>query len=370
MNSELKAIAEILEQATTPEVVFGEIQGENGVAAQNLKRAFRQLARKTHPDMYANPHDRLLAQSAFARLTSWLVRAEAKLRAGTYGRDRMVTGQTLKTKKRLYFLEGGFEEGQVYNRYSGWFEDDGQPVQVILKLARDPADNDLAQNEAQVVQALRSGKQAAQFNAYIPRLVEAFSYQAGGCDRQGNVFEQPQGWYTLEEVRRVYPNGVDAKDMAWMWRRLLSALGFAHHRQVIHGAVLPANIAIQAEAHGLVLREWSFAVDGLRSPGGTIPAMDPQYEAWYFDEVGLKQSPLPGTDIGMAARCMVYLLGGDPIRQVYPDSVPGAVRMFLKGCMLPGKKSRPQDAWALVAEFDALIQRLWGERKFHPFVLK
>jgi hypothetical protein len=40
--------------------------------------------------------------------------------------------------------------------------------------------------------------------------------------------------------------------------------------------------------------------------------------------------------------------------------------MFLKGSILPGKRA-PQNAWALLHEFDDLLHKLWGEHTFHPF---
>ena len=78
--------------------------------------------------------------------------------------------------------------------------------------------------------------------------------------RRASLRERAGGWYTLAEVRRAYPMGVDPKDMAWMWRRLLVALGFAHLNGVIHGAVLPDNISILPGQHGLLLENWSQAV--------------------------------------------------------------------------------------------------------------
>jgi hypothetical protein len=42
-------------------------------------------------------------------------------------------------------------------------------------------------------------------------------------------------------VKEAYPRGIDAKDMAWIWRRVLLALDFAHTNKVIHGSVLPTH---------------------------------------------------------------------------------------------------------------------------------
>jgi hypothetical protein len=162
----------------------------------------------------------------------------------------------------------------------------------------------------------------------------------------------------------LYPDGIDPRDMAWMWRRVLTALGFAHINGLIHGALLPSNIWIQPEQHGLMLMNWFQAVRV--DTGEPISNIDPDFKTWYPPEVASHETPLFGTDISMSAKCMIHLLGGDAERNIIPDSIPRTMRMFLKGSVLPGKRA-PQDAWALLQEFDDLLDKLWGERKFHPF---
>ena len=182
-----------------------------------------------------------------------------------------------------------------------------------------------------------------------------------------NVFSWSPGWYSLADARAAYPGGLDPKDAAWIWRRLLVGLGFAHVNGVIHGAVLPGSVLIQPEQHGLLLKNWAYAVHDPQTTGEIITAIDAEYEDWYPDEVRNSELPVGATDIAMSARCMIFLLGGEPARGVFPARVPGPMQMFLKSCILPGKRARPQDAWGLKEEFDELLKKLWGERKFHPF---
>ena len=140
--------------------------------------------------------------------------------------------------------------------------------------------------------------------------------------------------------------------MAWMWRRILVALGFAHVNGIIHGAVLPANILIQPEEHGLML-EIGSTPSALRQEN-ILSHIDPDFATWYPPEIAKNEVPTFGMDINMSAKLMIHLLGGDAERNSIPDSVPHAMRMFLKGSILPGKRA-PQDAWALLQEFDDLL---------------
>lgn len=372
MNSELQILARQLEQARTPEEVFGEISAVGPDQVADLKKSNHRLARAAHPDAYTGRADQLAAQAAFNRLTDWFEIALTKIEAGRYGRSagrlddwRVV----LQTPKRAYVLEASYEQGPVYTCYPAIFQEGGRSVMVTLKITRDPHDNDLAENEARVIQVLRIGKATGKFGSYLPGLLDSFLYTEDGLIRQVNVFKRPAGWYSLAAVRRAYPSGIDPKDMAWMWQRILVALGFAHLNGVIHRAVLPVNLYILPEQHGLLLTEWSFALNGPETPGASIAMLNPAYTGWYPQEVHRQENALTGTDIDMAARCMIDLLGGDPLIKTMPDTVPQAIRSFFKGCTLAGIRSRPQDAWALKEEFDALIQRLWGERKFHPFLM-
>lgn len=47
--------------------------------------------------------------------------------------------------------------------------------------------------------------------------------------------------------------------------------------------------------------------------------------------------------------------------------VPRPLAAFAAGCTLASPVWRPRDAWQLLREFDDLIERLWGPRKFRPF---
>jgi hypothetical protein len=62
---------------------------------------------------------------------------------------------------------------------------------------------------------------------------------------------------------------------------------------------------------------------------------------------------------------MVYLSGGDALRNRLPEAVPAALRRYFQACLLEGLRMRPDDAWALYDEFDDLLRQLYGPPKFH-----
>jgi serine/threonine protein kinase len=371
MNSELTLIANRLTYATCPEDVFGKTTDLGSEFGAAVKKSYRAIVKVAHPDRYQISEEKLLAEKIFNLLNEWLHRAEEKIDAGMYGQPADVRSvkTAFQTKKREYFIDASFTESGIYNLYDCQYQEGGQTKQAVLQIVRNPANNDLAANEARVLNYLQSSIDADRYSPYIPSLVEAFVYDDGAAARQALVLEKYLGWYSLQDVRKAYPHGIDPKDMAWIWRRLLVVLGFAHTNRIIHGAVLPQNVWIQPEQHGLILTNWASAVVDPGISDERISVIDADYVDWYPEEVFKQKLPIFGLDILFAARCMVGLLGGDPVSGVLPASVPWPIKSFFYGCILPVNRV-PQDAWALKEEFDELLERLWGERKFHPFTMK
>lgn len=374
MDIELQHITNILEKARSPEEIFGDLGSLQAEMTATLKKSYHRMARITHPDKYPDQTDQAAAQAAFSCLTDWYNSAQARIQAGVYGTNSSLDAWrvVLHTPRRDYVLENSYSDGPIYTCYPGSFDQGSGRQDVTLKITRDPQNNDLAENEALALQTLKSGKAAKKFANYLPPLLDSFFYEEDGILRQVNVFERAQNWHTLSTLHRAFPHGLDPKEVSWIWRRILVALGFAHLNGLIHAAVLPCNIEILPELHGLRLAEWSYAVPIAGSTAGEfgpcLSVLDPAYREWYPAEIQRGEAPLPGTDIAMAAGCMIELLGGDPIQKTIPASVPQSLRAFFKGCCLPGKRSTPQDAWALKNEYEELIDQLWGEQKFHPFV--
>lgn len=286
-----------------------------------------------------------------------------------------VDGITVTTPRRAYTVTNLLAVGDLCNVYQCVFIDNGRQVNGVFKEARDAMDNDLVQSEAQTLRHLSAVEGAAEFQPFFPSLEESFTYQTNSSPqpRQVNILSMhpdipsPMTLYTLQEVRQHYAMGVDPKDMAWMWRRLLSVLGFAHHANIVHGAVLPPHVLIEPVDHKLLLIDWSYAVQ--HSTGQHISAISTVYENWYPQEVFQKTPPLPGLDIYMAAQSMLYLLGLDPPFDVSATTMESALQRYFDRCLHRDSSVRPQDAWRLLEDFDALIETLWGPRTFRPFTM-
>jgi hypothetical protein len=284
------------------------------------KPGFRSLAAAVHPD--TNPGNPA-AEAAFKRL--------GELKAGAARGDSDLAYR-----------------GDIANLYRAG------PGQ-LAKMPRDPADSDLMRAEARALRTLASDA-PVKVRAFYPALVTAVRQKdpGTGMTRQVNTIAELNGFVMLGTVHTAYPGGLDPRDAAWMWRRLLFALGGASRAGLVHGAVLPPHVLIHPAEHGLVLADWCYSGAG---PQHQLTAVPRAWRSWYPAAVLDSKTARTGTDVAMAAKLMAWL--------IWPAVLPRQLAAFARGCQL----IPDLDAWAALADLDDLIERLWGPRTFRPFAI-
>jgi hypothetical protein len=292
-------------------------------------------------------------------LLGWLV-------DGYWPRDDEHDGaiDTIRSPTRSYTLQRLLASGDVADIYLAGAGDSEstRDAAYLLKLSRGPEGCSLLDNERRALTKLVNAAGETTYGRYVPVLVESFT--AGKARKRVNVFRSEAGLYTLAQVHEQHP-ALDGRHIAWIFKRLLTVLGFSHRQETTHGAVLPCHVLIHSAGHGLQLVGWGGSVRN----GRRIQTLSRQYRHWYPREVPARQCASPATDIFLAARCMVYLAGGDPERNWLPDTVPAPMHSFIRACLLESPRMRPQDAWKLHAEFDELLLRVYGAPKFHELIM-
>lgn len=311
----------------------------------SARTAYRRLAQAVHPDRVPEVR-RLQAEAAMADL--------GVLWASYTGGGASDGHFTVSTRKRAYAATGALYKGQIATLYPcTWMEGDDER-QGLMKMPRSPRDSDLMQAEATALKTLGAAEE--KYRPFVPTLVESFRHRdkVSRIERRVNVTARLDGFYSLGEVALAYPHGVAHQDAAWMFRRLLTVLGFAHENGIVHGAVIPAHVLIHPAKHGLVLTDWCYSVETKTA----LRAWDENMVLFYPPEVEAKEPATQATDIFMAAKTLRALVG--------PKS-GSALRAFVRGCTLERESMRPHDAWDLLGEYDELLYRLYGPRKYRPF---
>ncbi len=354
-RSDLEAVRLVFDKATAPEDVFGHIAD-----TATLTKAWHKLAAVVHPDKYASsPADVAAATDLLSRLNDWKAKAEAKLASGTYGNGAphvdvpKAAPIVVETSKRRYVLSETVGVGDVADLYACTF--DGG-TEAVFKVAMSAADNDLLENEAKVLRRLQGD---GGFHRYVPKLLDSLVVRgvSGSAGRRANVIKRAFGYVTLADVIHKYPAGLDYRDAAWMFKRMLAGAGFAHREGFVHGAILPTHVMVHPTRHGCKLIDWCYSVP----TGGKVVAVSKAYKGWYPPEVLAKKPATAQTDIYMVARCAGAIIGD--------TRAPESFHTFLASCLIPNPSKRPDDAWALHEELDELLRRLVGKQSYRPLTI-
>lgn len=293
-----------------------------------------------HPDRWVagNIH---VATKAFARLQELLAE------------ETKSSEFEIVTKKRVYKVSGLAYQGSVSNLYHCRYARDDKMKDGLLKFPRSVRDSDLMLAEAKTLKAIWDSKDDRR--AFFPRFEESFKHRdkTTKIDRTALVVRQLPGFISLAEVKRIFPDGLEVRDLAWIWRRILVAISLLSELDIVHGSIIPEHILIHSELHGVQLTGMTTSVES----GQAIKVLGGKRN-FFPPEVLNKKPASVATDIYTLHATMAYMLR---------DDAPKQFRAFIKGCMFERPKVRPHDSLMLLKELDELLERLYGLRKFREF---
>lgn len=363
MNDELQAAYAKITTAVLAEDIFGPL-GEATIKENltQLEAIFGRIAQVLDPGNYVDGGGlQLVVTAALERLKVFYEAAKAKVNEQAYGQIIHDPGDfAISTDKRQYFLDGQLnvnsDISSVFHGSAVGGEDFTGAGQVAAKVIRDQSDDDLMINERRILQTFQANP--APQDKHLPVLLDYFKTSDG---KLANVLRLLDG-YSLDEVKAEYPNGVPEKHMVWMFKRILSVLGYVHDLGVVHGNIEPSHLLIGPYNHNVWLIDWCYA-SFQQSP---FKVFNDDFSA---PEVKEKKPPLPSADLYSAAKCMVYILGGDVQNNTMPETVHPDLHALLRSLLLISPLQRSQDAWEVYNYLDYLIVKLWGEKKFLDFVM-
>ncbi len=223
------------------------------------------------------------------------------------------------------------------------------PLLATLKLSDAPGAAARYAREAQVLRELQSsqGADAAYFTQRLPQVLAQGVVDAGQDNnaRHALVLRYPNGyWGSLAAVQGRHAQGLDARHVVWIWRRMLEVLGFIHRQDWCHGDVRPEHALVHPQDHGVLLIGWSSA----------------HAKAGAKDKAG---------DLLSCARVMRVLLAGAIDGDGIPQGVPsGLAELVLRAgedhafCQLHG-------AAGLDALLKAAATAAYGAPRFVPLTL-
>lgn len=320
--------------------------------AAECKARYRQLMKDIHPDRVPS-HLRTEATELSSKLSRLYETARTSHLAPPSGTS---VGSVVMTSRRgTHTMTGEYSRYcDMTHGYRAVSAIGTDKLETLVKVSETPRDNDLLQQEAAALKRLASDS-GDEFARFYPTLVDSFQVADGKRRLRANALGWMEGFYNLDELRQYRPDGLDPLDAAWVWRRMVWALGGAHDIGLLHGAVLPQHVIVHPKMHGVLLVDWCYSTSG---DGGTFPALKAIVGArrgWYSPNVLAGRELHAQSDLVMAARTMAWLLGGDPVSMTMPRRIPTHMQRYLiritSGVATSG-------AFELLSQFDTLLHTL------------
>lgn len=341
----INEINEKLLQAKRPIEFFGNV-----VTIEDLKKAYKQYARRLHPDS-VEEKEKYIASEAFSVLNKLYNLGLAEFEKGIY--DVYDPIEIYKHMSPLFEIT---IKGQVYKFYENLFEGEvayifkgtSEKDIVFLKVAIDSEDNELLESEYEVLKSIRH-----QSFPYVEQKIMV-------NDTNAILMREVKG-ITMPELLEQYPKGVPAEHVMWMLERLLSAAGYLHSNFVIHGNIKPENIIINKENHNVSLVGFSFCIQNANTADAQYKIVNDYYTA---PEVNKTTRVLPSSDVYSIGKIAIKLLGGDIKSNGMPISVDARIRSFIRKMVSSTPSDRPDDAWKLWSELIKVRTEVFGTQRF------
>jgi len=369
IDPELNLLYKNIQQAIKTEDLFGVPENisldDKEKLTEIIKDIYHRYARIAHPDKYPDADTKEVANDAFSSLSELYHIALEKIQTGTYGKgfsDDVVQEENeyvIKTAKRQYCINSTLAQGDLAAIYGGECAgSEDKDWKIAIKVIEDPADNDLMQNEIRILKLLH--QEATTYSKHLPVLLDQFKTSEG---QLGIVMRRIDG-YDLYTIREKYKKGIPPHHIIWVFRRVLSVLGFAHSKGVIHGNIDPSHIMIRPRDHNVYLLDWSYSIFKPGITGQGFKALNEEYSP---TEVRQNKPPIPASDLYSLGKCMVFLLGGDTTRHTMPDEVDQRIQRFIKFFLRESAIQRPRDAWEMYRKLDELREEVFGPHRFREF---
>lgn len=345
MKSLLQTMLQSAREARCPEEVFGD-------DPSGVKESWRNMAKIAHPDK-VDGSEQACAKELFPLLQRWHELALAKIGRGAYGKKDSEDVR-LAIGKHTYQLTEVMVSGDLSMLHTGV---SAEGRDVLAKVSSSATVNDLLANEAAVLKEV--GGKLTPYSPHLPQLLDSAEIQHKTSRRRVNLFAHQPGFYSLAQVKKLYPDGLDPRDAAWMMNRLLAAVSALHETGHVHAAITPDHVLIRPDDHNGMLIDFCYA----GKFGQKAKALCPAWRNLYPPEVFAKMGLGPSTDLFMVARVAIWLLGN--------NAGPGADRFkkFWSGMDIHNPGRRLDDALEVFTMFNDLLVALYGPKKFRMFTM-
>lgn len=249
--------------------------------------------------------------------------------------------------------------GEISDIYE-YIDDNGLIVpDKAYKISREDNGSNLLEKEFETINTILDNSD----EKFRPLFHAAYDLQHLENHLVASEIEYKSDLVSMQQVLDAYPDGIDPKDVVWMWKRALIPLYLSHQSDLIHGSVIPPHILLDLDEHIAILVDWTASED----VGTKIENFHADYTDYYTFDALLEEPCNEFTDIYMLTMCIIKLLGGDLKTKTVPDSVPKELRAIIRASMM--KDMNLTDASFIHSQIDKTIVNLWGPKVWRDFKL-
>jgi len=368
MPSALEVIQSQLAGATSFVAIFGALpSGDQKTQTAHLKKKYRELVRMTHPDQ-VSPAEQSLANTVFPILVRSYEEAQRALQAGRYDAVRAKPTAsapasspdvTMRSAVSVYTVKADLSTmGDFSNVHLGRTATGDQ---VLLKVAAETGGNAFLAKEAAFYKAVAARTDIDGLRRYLPQLIDSFTVSEQAREQyRVNVFRHTPGFVSLTQIHEAYQKGLDPRDAAWIWRRLIAQALAAQALDVVHGAIVPDHVLVHPDTHEPLHLGWVHSVERPQERQARLTTVIDRWRDWYPPEIFARAIPSLQTDLYMVGKTMIYLAGGDVARNRFPRHYPQVMKDTVAKLIAEDARNRPTDGYALLREFTTGVRKLWG----------
>lgn len=365
MTTPVEVVKTKISSATTFADVFGPLpRGSPEQQAKALKQQYRYLAKMVHPDQAVAAESKS-ATIVFDELTKFYASAKQAIELGHYDR-RLGSGAsgtdmvTLTVGSRSYtIMAEPFASGDFSNVHVG---KDEQGNGVVAKVARRPTFNQYLTHEALLLKQVGEQTSLKSLTRFVPELLDTLTLtEPGNQQFRVNVYRQVLGMVSLTQVRERHQNGLAPEDAMWVARRIIAQTLAANMMNVVHGAIVPDHVLIHPLSREPLHIGWAHAVQEPEKNHRRITTVIDRWRDWYPKEVFDRAIPSHQTDLYMAGKTMLYLLGGDVVRNRFPSHIPPDIVRLIGQLLEEQSSQRPSDGFTFLRELTTAVHRHWGK---------
>lgn len=295
---------------------------------------YRLWARICHPDLN---EDKDLAREVFTLLEQKVKEASA--------------GITISFKDGTYEVEQvPFAKGDICDVYRTIGED------KLLKIARRENHAQYMEREKKTLDSLKVDKDdSPTLWSTLSHIDKAFTIKARNYPkRRVHVLDYNPNFIPLTKVKEAHPE-LNARHLAWIFRRMLLSLTVLHDEGMIHGCIQPQHFLVHKLSHAGKLIDFIHSVEN-----NSVVDVTTKLKDFYPPEILKKEKATTASDIYMVGKVGVYLLGGHLPSNTLPKNTSPRIKGFLRAVLAEDLKMRPYDAWELHENFTELLERLYG----------